>query len=165
MSLRALTDRSASLHVLRGFYEDNSYIANFKGNLLFIHVLDCMHRSLAVISSEGFVKFDSGYHTNPNFHGPQYLHEVMANIWCMANGHGPGTLEWKRATSIRSWIHASCPQQPHDWTSGFYVACYIVMLCSYLKEISTNEKEWEEGVSYLLIRPLRYLGCCIDCVP
>ena len=151
VSLRVLTNHSSSLNALRGFYEDNTYIANFKGKLLFIPVFDCRHWSLAVISNEGFFKFDSGYHSNPNFHGPQRLHEAMAKIWCMANGHGPGTPEWKRAASIRSWVHASCPQQPDDWTCGFYVACYIVLLCSYLKQTTANERDWVEGVSILLI--------------
>ena len=150
VSLRILTNRSVSQHALRGFYEDNPYIANFQDKILFIPVFDCRHWSLAVISDEGFYKFDSGYHTNPNFHGPQCLHVAMAKLWCMANGHGPGTPQWKRASSIQSWVHVKCPQQPDDWTCGFYVGCYIVMLSSYLKQTTANERDWEGDVSNLL---------------
>ena len=154
VSLRALTNRSVSMHALRGFFEDNSYIANFRGKMLFIPVFDCRHWSLAVISDEGFFKFDSGYHTNPNFHGPQCLHVAMAKLWCMANGFGQGTPEWKRASSIESWVHANCPQQPDDWTCGFYVGCYIVMLSSYMKESTPDERDWEDAVSNHLYGPL-----------
>ena len=147
VSLRSLTDRTSALHALQCFYREHSYVRGYKGKTLLVPILDLHHWSLAVISNEGFYKFDSGSVMNPNFHGPQRLHEALAKMWCIVNDYRPGTNEWRTAASIGSWTHAHCPQQPDVWSCGFYVASYIGKLWSFLKETSVNSRDWVNGVS------------------
>ena len=86
ISLRSLPDQTSALHALECFYREQDY----KGKTLLVPILDLHHWSLVVTSNKGFYKFNSSSIMNPNFHGPQRLHEALAKMWCIVHDYRPG---------------------------------------------------------------------------
>lgn len=142
MMVRELKD-CQRLSALQSFFDKKSGLKGLNCGTLLVPIVHHEHWSLAVLSEEAFLKFDSI--NNGNFHGPQRLHECFAKVWCMARGHAPGSEAWRRASSIQSWRHVLCPQQADPWSCGFFVCSYVDLYISVLEE--QNSCDWSSDVS------------------
>ena len=139
IDLRDLTDKTTAVGALQEFLKEHLNLGARKWTTLIVPVCDLDHWSLAVLSEKGFLKFDSGFASNTNFHGPQRFHEALAKIWCMALGHSQGSTAWKLACDIHSWVHVKCPQQSDTWSCGYYVISYMIMYQNHVRQLKITE--------------------------
>ena len=100
--LRALLNRTTSFPSLMEFFEDHLGSESRPWNTLMIPICDYEHQSSAILSDEGFLKFDSGFVKKNNFHAPQKLHEALGKLWCIGTGKTKDTSAWKLASDINS---------------------------------------------------------------
>ena len=148
ISLREVLDRSTSLSSLMAFYEGRFGFESHTWSTLLVPICDYEHWSLAVLCEDGFLKFDSGFVQNDNFHAPQKVHEALAKLWCIGTRKSKGSAAWKRANDINSWVHVKCPQQTDTWSCGFYVMCYMLMYENFRQDGSRTN--WLGDVSKTL---------------
>lgn len=135
IELRDLTNKTTKIHALQEFSKEYFGLCPRNWTTLIVPVCDFEHWSLAVLSDKGFLKFDSGFLWNPNFHGPQKFHEALAKVWCIGMGHMQGSTSWRKACDIKSWVHMKCPQQSDTFSCGYYVMSYMMMYTNHVKHM------------------------------
>lgn len=145
ISLRVLLNKTTSMSALLEFFEAHMGSQSHAWSTLIVPICDYEHWSLAILCDDGFLKFDSGFVQNNNFHALQKVHESLAKLWCIGTRKSKGSPAWKRASDIKSWVHVKCLQQADTWSCGFYVMCYMIMYNNFREDGSKTD--WVGDVS------------------
>ncbi|KAG0592729.1 hypothetical protein KC19_1G277000 [Ceratodon purpureus] len=137
--------KTTDIEALRRCFHMSSGFRHVKGNTIIVPIVNSEHWSLAILSGEHFLKFDSN--SGETLHGSTKLHQSLGKLWCMAVGHEEGSATWVNATDLNSWIRVKCPQQGDDWSCGYYVMCYIIMYVTYWS--NKQFVDWRQEMSHI----------------
>lgn len=130
--LHNLICNTSDANALQNFYVMSSGFRHLEGSTIMVPIVQGQHWSLAVLSEQFFLKFDSN--GRDSFHGTAELHKALGKLWCMALGHEEGSPMWVNATDLKSWIRVRAPQQEDDWSCGYFVMCYIVLYLTFIED-------------------------------
>lgn len=143
-SLCTLIKEDDSIDALQRFYSKKSGFRRMKGTTVIVPIVDSTHWSLAILSTSGFFKFDSGAIDSNTFHGGRKLHDCLGKLWCMAIGESEGSPRWNTCTDAKAWTHVRCPKQSDGWSCGYYVMCFVITYMAFLGK--ENDIDWTAEV-------------------